>query len=250
MLCSPENFCKVIWQRIRLTNKIMKGTVGPRICHAFLIPSFSSKRNLEMASHFCTKYFGEKLNFEPTLNNADIRKMMNTRSFRCEYVDRWRNSKFTPFISRVFMQDGYCTTFNSIRARYIFRNDSVDPSFLDNFEGKTSPKALSKMEPKEWNIETGYTPNKMQYYPLKSLRKGLKNGLRVTIKTFAFKDNSEIDETCRKDPESIKIALHHPAEVALQNNFITVPFNQTVQLMIRPKITKSSDSLKSYDPEV
>jgi hypothetical protein len=125
----------------------------------------------------------------------------------------------------------------------------VDPSFLENFEGRTSSKSKSKIEPKEWNIETGYTPNKMQYYPLKSLRKGLKNGLTVSLGALINKLN-EIDETCREDPESIKIALHHPAEVPLENNFITVPFNQTVQLMVKPKITKTSESLMSYDADM
>jgi hypothetical protein len=137
-------------------------------------------------------------------------------------------------------------TFNSIRATFIFRNDTVDPEFLENYESEIYLKELSKMEPQEWNIEIGYTPNRMQYYPLRSLRKGLENGLTVKLASPTL----EIDTTCREDPQSIKIALHHPAEVPLENNFITVQFNQSVQVMIRPKITRTSESLKSYDPEV
>jgi hypothetical protein len=227
----------------------MKGTVVPDLNgQSFVIPSFFSKLNLEMASYFCTKYFGEKLNFEPTLNDADIRKLMNKMSFPSDFFNLWRNSKSTQFTVRVLMEDGYCFTFNSIRTRFIFRNDTVDPAFLKSFEDRTSPKELSKMEPKEWNIEAGYTPNKMQYYPLKFLRKSLENGLTVTMRSLTYLD--DVNTNCREDPQSIKIALHHPAEVPLKTNFITVPFNQTVQLMVKPKITKSSETVKSYDPEV
>jgi hypothetical protein len=59
-----------------------------------------------------------------------------------------------------------------------------------------------------------------------------------------------IDKQCRSNPEFIKIALHHPAEVALKTSFVKMPIYKSVSMMVKPKITKTSDSLKSYDPEV
>jgi hypothetical protein len=251
MLCSQKNFCKVTWLCIKPTIKMIKGAVGSSRSdsQAFLISHFFSKRNLEMASYFCDKYFAEELNFSPALNDADIRNLMFDLGFHFYFNTAWRNSGSSQFKSDALKEDGFCLTFNSIRARSIFRNDSVDPEFFENFENKKSANTLSKREPQAWNIETGYTPNRMQYYPLRSLRKGLKNGLGVAIRALTYM-LEDIDTTCREDPQSIKIALHHPAEVPLENNFITVQFNQSVQVMIRPKITRTSDSLKSYDPEV
>jgi hypothetical protein len=85
-------------------------------------------------------------------------------------------------------------------------------------------------------------------YFTSSLTLSRENGLTVTMRSLTYLD--DIDTTCREDPQSIKIALHHPAEVPLKTNFITVPFNQTVQLMVKPKITKTLETVKSYDPEV
>jgi hypothetical protein len=60
----------------------------------------------------------------------------------------------------------------------------------------------------------------------------------------------EISDLCRKSPQSIKITLHHPAEVLHENSFIEVPFNKSVSVVVKPKITRTSESLKSYDPKV
>jgi hypothetical protein len=151
------------------------------------------------------------------------------------------------------MEDGKCMTFNPISAKLIFRNDTVDPMFLDRFQQSRFRKGSSK-DPQSWSIETGYTPNRMQYYPLKSLRKGMEAGLRVELEFFTNTNDDlmvkSVDPPCRKEPLNIKIALHHPAEVALKSSFISVPFNKSVSMMVKPKITKTSDSLKSYDPEV
>jgi hypothetical protein len=78
------------------------------------------------------------------------------------------------------------------------------------------------------------------------LNSGAKSGFVATIKNI----NKEIDKHCRYSPEYIRIALHHPAEVALKASFIIMPFHKSISMMVKPEITKTSDSLKSFDPEV
>jgi hypothetical protein len=199
-------------------------------------------KNLETASFYCDENFSEELNHAPLTNIKDI--IFAASKFIVVFFADWRGSTGNQYSISVLMEDERCRTFNPINAHLIFRNDTVDPIFLDQFR-----QLPSEMRPELWSIETGYTSNGMPYYPLKSLRKGIEGGFKVNVGSFIhlFRD---IDIRCRKDPRNIKIALHHPAEVALQSSFISVPFNKSVSMMVKPKITTTSDSLRHYDPEV
>jgi hypothetical protein len=161
------------------------------------------------------------------------------------YESFWRGSYTDKYYSVFLMEDGLCMTFNQISADLIFRNDTLDPMFLHQ-NSKGSPM----MEPQSWSIETGYTSDGMQFYPLKSLT--AESGFEVDIGTgYRLEDfHMDIDRHCRLNPEYMKIALHHPAEFALKTSFIKMPFNKSVSMMVKPKITTTSDSLRSYDPEV
>jgi hypothetical protein len=198
-----------------------------------------------MASYFCDESLGEELNHAPITNTFDIFRLFDDTNNIVIFITNWRGSAGHQYITRILMEDGKCMTFNQINQNLLFRNDTVDPNFLQQFQFSID----SETDPKSWNIETGYTPNRMQYYPLKSLRKGMDAGLRVKLEVFSDYQKTT-DTRCRKDYENIEIALHHPAEVALKSSFISVPFNKSVSMMVKPKITTTSDSLKSYDPEV
>ncbi len=109
------------------------------------------------------------------------------------------------------------------------------------------------MEPQSWSIETGYSSSGMQFYPLRALNSRPQSGFEVDIGTgYRLEDfHMDIDRHCRlSNPEYMKIALHHPAEFALKTSYIKMPFNKSVSMMVKPKITTTSDTLKSYDPEV
>jgi hypothetical protein len=153
----------------------------------------------------------------------------------------WQGSWTTRYYSILLMENGLCKTFNHISANLIFRNDTVNPKFLKQFRS-----GASKTEPQSWSIETGYTSDGTHFYPLKSLNSGAKSGFVATIKNI----NKEIDKHCRHHPEFIEIALHHPAEVALKASFLRMPFHKSISMMVKPEITKTFDSLRSYHPEV
>jgi hypothetical protein len=138
-----------------------------------------------------------------------------------------------------------CFTFNPVRANSIFRNDTVDPVFIKQYELSTFGT-----DPTNWDMENGYTLKTMKNYPLRALEKGAQNGLKLYKKVYKY-ELADVDTTCRKDPSDIKVAVHHPAEVVSnKNSFVTVPFNKSFTFLVRPSITKSSESLRSYDPAV
>jgi hypothetical protein len=206
-----------------------------------------SMRNLELASYFCEAIQTGELEHSPLINDVDLFDFVDKNKFFVHYVNSWRDSATDEFNSRVLMEDGMCMTFNQISVNSIFRNDTVDPKFLKQFK-----QVSAKMEPQSWSIETGYTSDGTHFYPLKSLVNGPESGFAVemVVRHHLRDAQGNIDKQCRSNPEFIKIALHHPAEVALKTSFVKMPIYKSVSMMVKPKITTTSDSLKSYDPEV
>jgi hypothetical protein len=199
-----------------------------------------------MTSFVCEKHIGKELSHKPLLNDDfDITKFLEYRLNYAEINYHWSNIETTFYYSFALTEEGLCRTFNPVRATSIFRNDTVDLAFVKQYVTETWGT-----EPKNWDMENGYTLKTMKNYPLRSLDKGKKNGFRFDLKVVKI-GSEDIDTTCRKDPQSIKVAIHHPVEVVSNgNDFITVPFNKSFTFFLRPSITKSSESLRSYDPAV
>ncbi len=203
-------------------------------------------KNHELASYFCDEFLARGLTHPPLVDYLSLSNLLASHRFSVRFLKTWRDSQTDDFYSMAVMEDGLCMTFNQISANLIFRNDTVDPKFL-----KELRQDSSKMKPQSWSIETGYTSDGMQFYPLKSLNSGPQSGFGVALAIRHLEDLVEnLNTHCRDNPEFIKIALHHPAEVALKTSFILMPFHKIVSIMVKPKITTTSDSLKSYDPEV
>ncbi len=161
-----------------------------------------------------------------------------------ETIFHWCNIKTYIYYSFTLTEDGLCRTFNPVRATSIFRNDTVDPVFIKQYGPETWGT-----ETRNWEMKNGYTLKTMKNYPLRSLDKGKENGFRFDLEVV--KIGSDFDTTCRKDLQNIKIAVHHPAEVVSnRNSFVTVPLNKSCTFLVRPSITKSSESLRSFDPAV
>jgi hypothetical protein len=204
-------------------------------------------RNLELASYFCEEIQTGELEHSPFINNVDLFEFVDKNKFFVDFFNSWRDSSTDDFYSKVLMEDGMCMTFNQISANSIFRNGTVDPKFLRQFK-----QVSANMEPQSWSIETGYTSDGTHFYPLRALNSGPQSGFAVeVVATQLLRDEQgNVDKQCRSNPEFIKISLHHPGEVALKSSFISMPFYKIVSIMVKPKITSTSDSLKSYDPEV
>ncbi len=208
---------------------------------------------MEVVSYFCDGNFKDKLTHSPSINEIKNLRLFvfdETGRFNMAFSPTWRTSDSGQYASLDVLEDGLCMTFNTMDASIIFRNDTVDPNFI---KGQFGPDPLEftpefKREPVSWDIEAGYDRNSIKSYPLNSLKKGIESGFTVTVETLG--EFGEIDTNCRKEPQNIKIALHHPVEVALKSNLISMPFNKSIQLIVKPKISRTDDSLLSYSPKV
>jgi hypothetical protein len=192
----------------------------------------------------CGPKFQNKLKHSPILKDRDILKILQKEWLLWQDMT-WRKRKMPSyFSSKMLTADGLCVTFNSISADLIFRNDTVDPDFLNQYQFRLESRDLIK--PKYWNMEDGYEPNKINNYPVRSVNYGSIYGLFMHIK---IKEDSagDIDIVCRDNSMSLKVYVHHPAEVPSMDFFL-VPLNKSANFLIKPQITWTSKNLVSYDP--
>jgi hypothetical protein len=192
----------------------------------------------------CDNSVAEKLNHTPILTDIDMKKFLGDTMLVDIYFMVGNVQKKT-FFSNTLTEEGVCRTINPISAKEFFRNDSVDPKFLTQYQFKS----YGDLDPKFWSMEEGYSRNKIDNYPLRIYDGGKTNGFNLYVK-IPEGTLENIDKTCHSNPLGVKIALHHPAEVLSSKHFFTVPYNKSVTFTVKPQITKTSDDLKKYDPSV
>jgi hypothetical protein len=191
----------------------------------------------------CDKSVADKLNHTPTLADIDMKKFLGATMLLDVHFFMGGVRK-EAFYSNTLTKEGVCRTINPINAKLIFRQDSVDPKFLTQYQF-----GFYGINPQFWNMEEGYTRNKIDNYPLRVYDSGTTNGFNLYLK-IPESTLENMDKICRKNPLGVKIALHHPAEVLSSKYFFTVPYNKSVTFTVEPQITKTSDDLKQYDPSV
>ncbi len=191
----------------------------------------------------CDKPVAEKLNHTPILSDVDIKKFLGD-TMLADINFFMGNVRKETFYSNSLTEEGVCRTINPINAKLIFRQESVDPKFLTQYQFESYG-----IDPQFWSMEEGYTQNKIDNYPLRTYDKGKINGFNLYVK-IPESTLENMDKTCRMNPLAVKIALHHPAEVMSSKDFYVVPFNKSVTFTIEPQITKTSDDLRKYDPSM
>jgi hypothetical protein len=191
----------------------------------------------------CGKKVSDKAKHTPILTDIDMIKFLGDSTL-LDIHFLLGNVKKGTFYSNTLTEEGVCRTINPIDAKLIFRNDSVDPKFLAQYQFKSHG-----IDPHFWSMEEGYTQNKIDNYPLRVYDGGKINGFNLYVK-ITESTLQNMDTTCRHNPLGVKIALHHPAEVLSSKHFFTVPYNKSVTFTVKPQITKTSDDLMKYDPSV
>jgi hypothetical protein len=160
------------------------------------------------------------------------------------YYITW-NQKTSPRLLRLLTDDGFCKTFNAIDANFIFRNDTVDSKFIEEYQSEMEKEGN---DPVLWSMEEGYQQG-INNYPYRSFDENA-DSLHVKVELNG-KSLKRLQTFCNKNPRSFKLIFNHPAEVPrVSSNRLLIPFNRSVVILLNPKITKTSDSLKSYDPSV
>jgi hypothetical protein len=198
---------------------------------------------LEISSMICDKNIHEKLNHTPSTIETNVPERLGDEILLDIYFV-FGNELIKIYYSNTLNNEGVCRTFNSIDAKLIFRNDTVDPKFLAQYQLRAC-----EVEPNFWDIEKGYESNKIGSYPLRAFDIGKSGGFNFYVKIHES-TLENMDTTCRVNPLDVKIAVHHPAEVTSSKNFFLVPHNKSVSFVINPKITKTSESLSSFGPAV
>jgi hypothetical protein len=154
------------------------------------------------------------------------------------------NVKAVTYFANTLTKEGICKTFNPVEAQIIFRNDTVDPAFFNQYQFNAFG-----IKPQYWSMDEGYTPGKIDNYPYRVFDIGQNNGLNIYVKS-SNDILQNFDSVCHTNPQNLKIAIHHPAEIPDPTSFFQIPFNKSATYFIKPVITKTSESLSDYDPFV
>lgn len=204
-----------------------------------------SSEILEIASLICNEDVYKEINHTAVAEYFNIGTILRNKSI-LSMSGYWSTSNTTNGHYAVTLtEEGICMTYNSINANLIFRNETVDPKFLAEYQ-----LISSTIEPRFWSMGQGYDSNRLELdnYPLRMYDMEKENGYTIFVNTK--KDVlTNVDTFCLENPMNIKIALHHPAEV-ISRDFFVIPFNESGNLLVKPQITKASEGLKYYDSKV
>ncbi len=198
---------------------------------------------LEISSMICDGNIHDRLNHTPITIETNLPERLGDEVLLDIYFV-FGNELIKTHFSNTLSEEGVCRTINSIDAGLIFRNDSVDPKFLSQYQMRAR-----EVEPKFWDIEKGYESNEIKSYPLRAFDIGKSSGFNFYVKIHES-TLENMDTSCRVNPLDVKIAVHHPAEVVSSKNFFLAPLNKSVSFVVIPKLTMTSESLSSYGPAV
>lgn len=209
---------------------------------SFKTPQDEELYDLEIASVLCDENIPVRLNHAPVNMDMDITRYHVEDLFFIRFF--WRNGLDFSYHPLILTEEGQCSTYNAINAQLIFRNETVDSDFLERYRNEHD----FKLNPQFWSIEEGYTAGRIKTYPRRTFDIGKENGLKIILK---LRENlvQYIDTHCRNNYNSFRISLHHPAEVT-SKIYYEVAMNKSASIIIKPKITKTTESLKSYEPSV
>lgn len=156
----------------------------------------------------------------------------------------WAGEFDSTLVAETLTQDGYCQSYNVIDANYVFRNDTVDPKFINEYQ-KTKDYNFA---PVFWSASSGYNLNNRNY-PFRAFDG--KSTKFTTSPEIPLKKVKKIDNFCRPKQIYTRILLSHPAEVPDgTNEYLVIPINKSAIISLKPNIIKTADSLKAYDPSV
>jgi hypothetical protein len=131
---------------------------------------------LELSSMVCDKNVAEKLNHTLNLTDIDMKKFLGDTLLLDIYFLEGTVRKQT-FYSNTLTEQGMCRTINPINAELIFREDTVDPKFLTQYQFESYGIDL-----KFWSMDEGYAESEIENYPLRAYDSGKTNGFNLYVK--------------------------------------------------------------------
>jgi hypothetical protein len=196
---------------------------------------------MEAASMLCEEKFIFIRHRKP-FGNLTAYQLLKENRFKYNKNFKWRNQEdLRTTVS--LTENGFCETFNAIDANLIFRNGTVDPEFIEEYQEKHGD-----INPAFWSMEEGYTSN-TDNYPYRVFD-GKNNALKFRPSIKREKFYRDLGQGCNGISQNFKIIVSHPAEVPRITIDDMAPFNKSVVVLIKPIVTSASESLKSVDPNV
>ncbi|RZB41735.1 ASC domain containing protein, partial [Asbolus verrucosus] len=184
-------------------------------------------------SDYHQKYLNNKLT-----QKSDIQFL--TRLDELLYVCRWHfttkscNTVFSPTITNL----GFCFAFNMLNRNDLFTDDFYIP---DDYYGQQ--KQISG-----WDVDDGYKEmSNVGTFPHRTMSPSPLNSLEIGTLSY-------LGETCerKETKENFKVLLHHPTEFPragiLESHLLTLPFNKSVDILIKPENIMTSSELKGLKP--
>ncbi|XP_021711601.1 pickpocket protein 28 isoform X2 [Aedes aegypti] len=139
--------------------------------------------------------------------------------------------------TETLVDDGICYTFNELLSNETYRTNAISRDFTS-----FGTEAVQS----RWSLETGYEPQAGLYaFPRRALSNGFQAGL--TVMPMVRKIDQEF--LCRGPYTGYKFAVHSPGEIPLTGDkFYRLNTLNSITLTITPRITKTSQELRSVAP--
>lgn len=107
--------------------------------------------------------------------------------------------------------------------------------------------AKNSLDSTKWNIESGYAneSENERNYPYQGINTGRKSSLYLMLRC----SSRDIDHQCRGYNKGFQIFLTTPGEtVDRSQNYLRMPISEQNIIKIGPKLTITSEGLRSYKP--
>lgn len=205
---------------------------------------------LSILSQICPKFYETTLEKTKTYDNFTTEAENYAKTLRDidgnDYlILNWKgyDGFNVYYITRTLTDVGYCQTFNLLNSTNIFKQNVLSPKYFNDLEFSEFPLDRSN---RLWSLENGYAKDmSFKTYPLRSLDANANSGFQAEITT----DSKNLTVPCERGTFGYKVVIHNPHEwPKVSKSHIQLSPNRKYNMVIKPQITKTSKSLKSYQP--
>lgn len=195
----------------------------------------------ESMLHVCQQdlSFRIQLNESRVNDGHDIVKTLKEISYSvqdsmmiCKFRDVLRNC--SALFNEVVTNNGICYSFNMLNYDELFNPKSLHKDFDSYYHSRTS----------SWSLDGGYQSDDLNAYPYPILSQH-HDALRIILKT----NDVDLDYICHGSNQGFLVFFHLPGDFAsITGKHLFIPIRHDVNIAMSGKLTKISESLKSYRP--
>lgn len=207
---------------------------------------------MSVLSHICPNFYSITLNAtnnydEFTTDPNSYAEILREIRLKVYIALKWKgyHGFNVYYIAETLTDVGYCQTFNLLNSTDIFDKNVLSPTYFEDLE-IYEDDGLERVA-HLWSPDTGYE-KVMSYktFPLRSLDANANLGFNAEISVSP----EDLTVPCERETFGYKVFFHNPHEwPEISKNHIQMSHNRKYNMVIKPQITKTANSLKSYLPE-